>query len=676
MNSGKFNDFKSKISNYIRDFEENLINKKEYRQSGGIVYTPKEIANFITENCFRIYFKNIQNKIQTLNSKEKIKRILSTKILDPACGSGRFLVSAAEYLFKKIKNLELDLDNIEIKKIIIENCIYGVDIDYNAILISKIRLFKWLFKDIDNYNNLIDSNIHFDIKLNDLSNFLEYIPLKFNILCKDFLLEYINEFKNLKFDLIIGNPPYIENKKIKGADYKKELYNKFKSAYKLFDISILFLEKGLYILNDESGVISFIMPNKFLAADYGEKIRDLILSKAYIEKLINISSLPIFKNTSIYPIIIFLKKKTNKKQNNHKIDIFLINSLKELKNFDNHTGKISVEQSLFENLPKKIFPISKNIELIQFLYANYKTLQDQYKDLKIIYRPYGFLNWSKFLDNVSEFKQHKRDLILLGTGNIGKYYFNLEKKIRIANRTLNVSYFNYNSEIKKRWYELEKEKLIFREIARELTFVFDPGLFTNVTGLYFLIIPSFKSRSYFQLLALFNSKLLDVIFKTLFGTLHMSQGYLRFNAIFIKQLPIPDNIPSILSDFAFITQFISQLINSIYISESMRIKLEKILRFFLNLIDAIIFFIYFKPILSDEDYYNLQEILNKKSLLKNVNFSELISYLIINLKQKNLSNSIKNLFNKIEEIYNYYEGNERLATEINRIISLKIVKLI
>ena len=94
-----------------------------------------------------------------------------------------------------------------------------------------------------------------------------------------FNIDYLLEFNQTQFDIIIGNPPYIENKKIKDLNYKKKLLKRFKSAYKLYDFSILFIEKSIEILKEKYGYLSFIMPNKFLAANYGIKIRKLLVSE-------------------------------------------------------------------------------------------------------------------------------------------------------------------------------------------------------------------------------------------------------------------------------------------------------------------------------------------------------------------------------------------------------------
>jgi hypothetical protein len=142
---------------------------------------------------------------------------------------------------------------------------------------------------------------------------------------------------------------------------------------------------------------------------------------------------------------------------------------------------------------------------------------------------------------------------------VGKYHIKFDKLIKIAKKIIPISYFKYKSEFEHIWEELSNQKLIFREVAKELTWIYDPGIYTNVTGLYFVRIPSFSQDKLYVLLAIMNSTLMDLIFRTLFSSLHMSGGYLRFNGSFIRRLPIPQTLPLTLSYFGKILHLLSQL---------------------------------------------------------------------------------------------------------------------
>lgn len=554
------------LENIINVFENKKFIEKNNNRDRGVIYTPRPVVNFMVTNVFRIFldeFPEIQKIIQkkcdyislkklfvknkSLKDRFEIK-IRNIKILDPACGTGRFLIGIARILFDFNKLFESQYSDHDIKKKIIQNHIFGVEIDELSYLISKLRLIKWLYEDDI---HLVNKRISDDPPPGEIEIFINNTGLNFNLFNQDYLLDYISE----EFDIIIGNPPYVENKKILDKDFKKKIQEKFESAYKLYDLSVIFIEKSLKLLKNRVGCISFITTNKFLSADYGVKIRELLLRNTEIKEIINISSLPIFKNTAAYPIILFLKKEKNRA---NLISIKEFESIKDIKKIIIKNVVEFPQESIYK-FPSQVIPLSDKIMLIEKIFSKFNIFSESYKDLKIIYRPFGFIEWSKNSKYVRQKSTSPRDLLLLGTGNVGRYFIDFNKKIKIGQKRYQYPYYQYNEDYRENWKELSEEKLIFREIAKDLTFVYDPGVFTNLTGLYFLRIPSLSTDQLFSLLAILNSSLVNQIFKSLYGTLHMSGGYLRINGSFIKRLPVPNYLPVSLSYLSKILQFLSQL---------------------------------------------------------------------------------------------------------------------
>jgi tRNA1(Val) A37 N6-methylase TrmN6 len=554
------------LENIIQRFEnKNFIEKKNLRERG-VIYTPQPIAHFMALNIFRIFFDEFPKLISYLEivfdyaslkqlfiKNRDLKRsfydkINNIKVLDPCCGTGRFLITIAKILFNFNKIFESEYTDYEIKKNIIQDNILGIEIEKISYLISKIRLIKWLYED-SNYqiNKSISDNPHPD----EIEEFINTFDLDFKLFNQD----YLTDFEGEDVDIIIGNPPYVENKKIRDKVFKNKIQEKFESAYKLFDLSVIFIEKSLKLLKNNVGCLSFITTNKFLSADYGVKIREILLQNTEIREIINTSSLPIFKNTAAYPIILFLKKE---KTVDNLISIKEFDSIKDIKN---NSCKYLAEfpQKSILNFPSHVIPLSDKITLIEKIYSKFNILSNSFKDLKIIYRPFGFIEWAKNSKYIILNKDSNKDLLLLSTGNVGRYFIDFNKKIKIGNDRYQNPYYRYNQNFSENWKELSDEKLIFREIAKDLTFVYDPGVFTNLTGLYFLRIPSLTTDQLFSLLGILNSKLVNQIFKSLYGTLHMSGHYLRINGSFIKRLPVPSYLPDSLCYVSKILQFLTQL---------------------------------------------------------------------------------------------------------------------
>lgn len=656
------------IDKEIKRFENEKVKHQKQRKYQGVIYTPEQIVDFMVIEVFKLYFRdyigipqcNNFNKILSITLKnQKIKKKLThsipnLKFLDPACGTGRFLISIAKKLAIIYKILYPDMLNYDIKKAVIEKHLFGIDIENSALKIAKLRLIKWLFSDVKEVDTLT-------LKVDNIDQISNNCGINFNFYNCDFLLD----FNLTNFDFIIGNPPYIENKKISDKKYKKTLKDRFNSAYRLYDFSILFMEKSLEILRDHTGILSFLTTNKFLAADYGLKIRQILLKETEIREIIDLSSLSIFCNVAAYPVIITLKKKAPVNAS------IKIKKLEDLELIERETSIIldEISQNQVNSLPGNVIPISENLNLVKFLYKNYKQMSSVIPDLKIIYRPYGFINWSKNFEYVSQKYSSDKDLLLIGTGNVGKFHINFTKPIQIAQRKLNVCYFHHNDNFEAKWKDLSREKLIFREIAKNLTFSYDPGLFTNITGLYFILIPSYNSNQIFSLLLILNSELINQVFKTLFGTLHMAGDYMRINGSFIKRLPILEVLPASLSRLGKTIQFLSQLksefkeINIEKSLENIEIPfLEKLLNFYNKLSNAVINGLYLKKS-NSLDYKVLSDSIKN---LPNIHTRYFSRYYHLSNHTIYSESERGSIFNSILDIYNDLKYDKQILKQIER----------
>ena len=316
------------------------------------------------------------------------KKLTEIRICDPAIGSGAFpvgllheLVNAQlvikphlskEYFSDKLKDNGIDSKNsnsesryvYRIKRHIIQESIYGVDIDASAIDIARLRLWLSLVVDEDDLDP-IETLPNLDYKIvcgNSLIGLPaqgadRYPQLKdeLEILKKDFysetdetlkkrlkkqidvkintVLETAENFEGYKidfdfklffsevwrgrdgFDIVIGNPPYVQlQDKSKISSELLEIYQKqnFKTFIRSGDIYSLFYEKGLSLTRSHKGLLSFITSNRFCFTNYGESTRKYLTNKS-LKTIINLNKIPVFKEANVGTIITIVANE-NKQQ--------------------------------------------------------------------------------------------------------------------------------------------------------------------------------------------------------------------------------------------------------------------------------------------------------------------------------------------------------------------------
>ena len=281
-----------------------LAEGKAHRKEQGIYYTPTYVVDYI-----------VKNTIGEL-AKDKKFDLKNIKILDPACGSGSFLMKAFDYLvtLDKKKNGEVDQTKLDLtgasasygrKVEILKNNIFGVDLDPKAVEIAQLNL---LLKAAEKKHRL--PTLQENIKV---GNSLIDDPA----IAGDRAFKWEEQFKDIMakggFDVVIGNPPYVNvyllSKNIKEMEYYQSVYS---SAYKKFDLYVLFIEKSIRLLKNK-GIFGFIIPDKFLLQPYGERLRKYILENCKILKIVDLTKYKIFEQATVDNIILVLQKEEDKK---------------------------------------------------------------------------------------------------------------------------------------------------------------------------------------------------------------------------------------------------------------------------------------------------------------------------------------------------------------------------
>ncbi len=405
-----------------------ILQAKKENLNRAIVTTPYDVVKFMVSKSLE--------KFTNKKSPEEIKKL---RIADIACGSGIFLTEVLDYLInycqdwyeknKKYDNLEETYTNTykltyKEKKEILTNCLYGVDIDYQAVEVAK---FSLLLKVLENEteetvinekpvlpsldSNIVNGNSLIDLEMIEDATTDELINIR------PFSFNDINGGN--KFDLIIGNPPYVKTEDMIKLQDKKEVQaykSKYYVAYKQFDKYFVFIQRAVDLVKDD-GTVCYIVPNKFINNVAGEKIRELISENKYLKMFIDFNYQQVFKDKTIYSSIILLNK--SKEEN---FEYSYINSYEEW--IINNKSNIYTEISCNE-IDKNPWILSMDLEKMKEL----KKLFNNSIRLSEIARPFNGVQTSLnriYVIKGKEILGENENYIIINKN--GKKY-NIEKEV-------------------------------------------------------------------------------------------------------------------------------------------------------------------------------------------------------------------------------------------------------
>jgi hypothetical protein len=638
--------FKGIMQYNFRLIDEDVLGKAyeiflaEQRKEEGAYYTPKYITEYIVENTVGRLFDDLLKEIKTNleqdnfdKTSELVKKFTSVKVLDPACGSGSFLIKALRKIKSKYDELKKILDKkseelhrhysslgsffsiqdklkkIEaIKNIIGDNNdrklisriilrhIHGNDLDKRALEVAKVNIWLEAIKlspsefrfdrlpsntehilpdlqmNLGNGDSLIglpedltveilSKNHKDDIirlfklrqkYLEDPTNpeFVEEIERIKNELRKELdeeFKKYLKE-KNLSleifgktrpfhwalefwhvffnengsssiekqhgFDVIIGNPPYINYRLIVkkfGVDYIRFLETNYEHARGQFDITIPFTEKAFKLLRKE-GVLSYIMTNKFMVTEYGYDLRKYLLTRQALREIIDVSNIKVFKDANTYPVV------------------FIAQRIDEDLEYNIRIGSPSEEEMItrsfsLSEIPKSIF-VSK---LPLYILTPYITDIR----LKIFEKVQGCSTISNlfkcgvaqtgFSDKIKSLREVKEgDYIQFVQGeDITPFYIIPPDK-----------YYPLSELSKEKIMEFKQRKIMIPGMVRDIYCGYDTiGV---GCGRVYYITEDKSPYPLSYLVALFNSLLFKFVYRVAYGMSHLSGDYLRINSPYLR----------------------------------------------------------------------------------------------------------------------------------------------
>jgi restriction endonuclease S subunit len=154
---------------------------------------------------------------------------------------------------------------------------------------------------------------------------------------------------------------------------------------------------------------------------------------------------------------------------------------------------------------------------------------------EFIYRPFGFTDWNDRLSTLKN-SYEKESLKFISTPNIFKYHVDWNKKITVNKQSFHRKYIPYFRKYQSSWAKLCQENILIKEVALNLTAAYSMGEYGHLTGVYGLIIKNDLENKY--ILSLLNSKLMNFYYKSYYGIVHLSGGYLKINSSYLENMPI------------------------------------------------------------------------------------------------------------------------------------------
>lgn len=613
------------------------------------------------------------------------------RICDPAIGSGAFPVGLLHEIVTLRQVLATHsgnkLSSYDLKRHAISKSLYGVDIDASAVDIARLRLWLSLIVDEDDYDQIEAlPNLDYKIVKGDAlvgypQNWVSQISSKIDSLKNQFLKTtdnqtktrlraqveqalaerkadskrvlganvefdfrlYFSEVWNEKggFDIVVGNPPYVQIQKFSGQDIQKDWEaQKYESFAKTGDLYCMFYERGFQILA-KGGTLAYITSNKWMRAGYGEKLRRFFLRRTVFHQLIDFGDSPIFSEATTYTNILVIGKQTN----DSKLKVWdatrsfrsstEMNSL--LSSAGEGVGVFSDESYMV--LTAELASVKSRIEKLGTALGNTSTkinrgvltgineafiLKNTTKDELIEKHSSS----SELINRIIRGRDIKKysielpDLWMISTfpalntdiesyPAIKDYLETFGKKLyqtgEVIGKDSNGKTIKSRKKTGNKWFETQdqisyypefaKPKLLFAEIVYDSAFYYDEsGIYPEAT----CFILTGESLKY--LCALLNSELLTVAFRLFYAGGDLRGETFRYKKAFLQNLPIVEATLSV-------KLLLETLVDYVQLLKTGHDPLQT--AYFLQIIDGIIYEMYFRDEMSQagkEIFENVQSL--------------------------------------------------------------------
>lgn len=320
----------------IKNGEIKSEERRDIRKAGGIFYTPPMIVRYIVDNTLGYLLKELE-KEHGLRAIEKVKEI---KVLDPACGSGSFLIYAYHVLAQFYRRANERIENERLKLLtslssadmfqrlelfkqlpeplldyprhILEKQLYGVDIDPEAAEIAAVNLTMQAFAEARREKLPLILNENIKVGNSLISGTEEELRRYFgdNWQAKrpfNWKAEFTNIMDGGGFDVVLGNPPYIQSRNIVDDRERHYYWASYTTDTNHSDVFSFFVQRGIALLK-QGGFLSYILPATWLQLPSFSSMRKLLLGVSEVKKIATFEAMRVFQHSEVESLVLVAQK--------------------------------------------------------------------------------------------------------------------------------------------------------------------------------------------------------------------------------------------------------------------------------------------------------------------------------------------------------------------------------
>jgi hypothetical protein len=486
-------------------------------------------------------------------------------LLDPACGSGAFLVAAYQYLldwylqyyiatltcptidrakrpnFSEHPTLQQNaagawqLTQRERSRILLTH-LHGVDLDAQAVTVTKLCLWLMLLEDVPHppeplprldYNLYQGNALAHSNETANQTGLPSVAEGSFN-----WEIAFPEILQTGGFDLVLGNPPYVDSETMTAhlSQWRSYCGQHYRTAQGNWDLFCVFIEKAIELCR-EGGFTSLVVPNKLASAEYAHPARQLLSQENTLLRLRDYSQVPVFTTASVYPLV-YVAQKTPP-QAGTTVCCEVMHDLHQVQDVR------SLSPSANPKFPWLLTATSTQASLLHRLQTRFPPLETiaQITGAATVEEAYQLQD---LIQNNPTPAQ--TDLRLVNSGTIDRYFFLWgKKKLRYLGQTYLhpiVPTEQISKLPPKRYHQAKQPKIIVAGMTRSLECALD--LKGDVLAGKSTTVIQVQNRAIDlrYLLGLLNSQLVNIYFSQWFSGNRLQGGYLRVGPPQVKQLPI------------------------------------------------------------------------------------------------------------------------------------------